>query len=207
MWLNRYSPLSGLLPLALRPSPSNPGSPLPEPAFVPAYVPALHTSFPPPRTPGGSASRAVAGGAIPFPLGSGGELSPQQEPSPTIWPPESRGLGRDARGRGRLRTPSLPSVELRQGSATPVHATLRDISSSGAGLARRGRLELAPGTVLRLLIHEPGTDRRHPFTVHVRWSRFGGVNTYLGVHFDRPLPPDHPLLRALSADGASQAAP
>jgi hypothetical protein len=174
---------------------------------VPAYVPALHTSFPPPRAPGGSASRAVAGGAIPFPLGSGGELSPQQEPSPTIWPPESRGLGRDARGRGRLRTPSLPSVELRQGSAAPVHATLRDISSSGAGLARRGRLELAPGTVLRLLIHEPGSDRRHAFTAHVRWSRFGGVNTYLGVHFDIPLALDHPLLGALAADGATEATP
>ena len=207
MLLNRYSPLSGLLALALRPSPTNAGSPLPEPAFVPAYVPALHTSFPPPRAPGGSPSRVVAGGAIPFPPSSGGGSSVQQEPSPAVWPPGSPGLGRDARACRRLRTPSLPSVELSQGSATPVHATLRDISSSGAGLARRGRLELAPGTVLRLLIHEPGSDRRHAFTVHVRWSRFGGVNTYLGVHFDSPLAPDHPLLQALAADGAIEATP
>ncbi len=115
------------------------------------------------------------------------------------------GLSRDARDCRRLRTPSLPSVELRQGSATPVHATLRDISSSGAGLARRGRFELAPGTVLRLEIHEPGSERRHAFTVHVRWSRFGGVNTYLDVHFDVPLATDHPLLRALAGEDAASA--
>ncbi|MEB3254796.1 MAG: PilZ domain-containing protein, partial [Synechococcaceae cyanobacterium] len=191
----RDSPLSGLLPLALRPS--NASSPIPEPAFVPAYVPALHTSFPPPRAPGtqppaslGGVGAAVAGVGAAI---AGGRSSDSPSASP--------GPARDARACRRLRTPGLPSVELRLGSASPIHATLRDIATGGAGLARRGRLELAPGTAMRMEIHEPGSERRHAFTVHVRWSHFGGVNTYLGVQFDVPLPRDHRLLQALAGAG------
>jgi hypothetical protein len=94
-------------------------------------------------------------------------------------------------------------VGLTAPGASAVHATLRDISSRGAGLARRGRFDLAAGTSVRLEIHEPGSERSHHLTAQVRWSRFAGINTYLGLSFDSPLPADHPLLRALTSRGKS----
>lgn len=83
--------------------------------------------------------------------------------------------------------------------ASAVHATLRDISRQGAGLARRGRVELAAGTSVRLEIHEPGSEACHRLSAKVRWSRFAGLNTYIGLRFDTPLPANHPLLQALAA--------
>lgn len=97
----------------------------------------------------------------------------------------------------------MPSVGLTTPGASAVHATLRDISRQGAGLARRGRLDLAAGTPVRLDIHEPGSERRHQLAAQVRWCRFAGLNTYLGLRFDTPLRADHPLLGPLMGSGPS----
>jgi len=163
-----------------------------EPVFIPAYVPALYTSFPPVVAAIGSAAGHVF---PPMPLRT--EISRMAtDPSPPSSPPPPP---RDDRAIPRLRTPSLPSVGLVTPGASAVHATLRDISCRGAGLARRGRFDLAVGTSVRLEIHEPGSERSHRLTARVRWSRFAGINTYLGLCFDTPLPADHPLLRALTS--------
>lgn len=114
--------------------------------------------------------------------------------SPTPSPPPPP---RDPRLAQRLRTPSLASVGLSTAGSSAVHATLRDISSTGAGLARRGRIDLAPGTAVRLEIHHPGSEQRHHLSGRVRWSRFAGFNTYIGLRFDSPLPANHPLLEGL----------
>lgn len=92
----------------------------------------------------------------------------------------------------------MPSVGLTTPGASAVHATLRDISRQGAGLARRGRLDLPVGTPVRLDIPEPGSERRHLLSGQVRWCRYGGINTYLGLRFDTPLPANHPLLGSLT---------
>lgn len=117
-------------------------------------------------------------------------------PSPATPPPPPP---REERSSPRLRTPSLASVGLILAGASAVHATLRDISRQGAGLARRGRVELAAGTSVRLEIHEPGSEQCHRLSAKVRWSRFAGLNTYIGLRFDTPLPANHPLLNALLA--------
>jgi hypothetical protein len=159
-------------------------------------VPALYTSFPPVV----AAIASVAGHAIPpMPLRTEITRMATDSSAPSSPPPPPR----DERSTPRLRTPSLPSVGLTAPGASAVHATLRDISSRGAGLARRGRFDLAAGTSVRLEIHEPGSERSHHLTAQVRWSRFAGINTYLGLSFDSPLPADHPLLRALTSRGKS----
>jgi hypothetical protein len=119
------------------------------------------------------------------------------DPPPTSVPSPPR----EERRARRTRTSALPMVGLSTFGGAAVHATMRDISASGAGLARRGRLDLPTGTSVQLEIHEPGSEKRHHISAKVRWSRFAGFNTYIGVRFDSPLPANHPLLQVLMGPG------
>jgi hypothetical protein len=81
-----------------------------------------------------------------------------------------------------------------------AHATLQDFSPCGAKIARRGRLLLEVGTPVLLQFHIPGTDRRRSREAEVRWVRFAGFNTYMGLRFTTPLTAEDPLLAALLGD-------
>jgi hypothetical protein len=97
----------------------------------------------------------------------------------------------------RCRLPVITPVAFNLEGGAMAHATLRDLSRFGVGLARRGRLALAAGTVVMLQFHLPGSDQRIHREAQVRWSHFAGFNTYLGLRFTKPLPAEDPLLLAL----------
>lgn len=61
--------------------------------------------------------------------------------------------------------------------------TLRDVSRHGACVARASRLAIEPGVLVRLDIRSNQTSRSVSTRASVRWVRFGGMNTYIGLQF------------------------
>ena len=61
--------------------------------------------------------------------------------------------------------------------------TLRDVSRLGACVARASRLELAPGASVRLDLRDHQSGESLSTRAKVRWVRFGGFNTYIGLLF------------------------
>jgi hypothetical protein len=103
----------------------------------------------------------------------------------------------DLRAYHRHRTVALPPIGFRPLNGSLSYATLRDISFGGISIARAGQLDLPIGTQVQLLIHLPGKQERISLSAKVRWCRYGGRNTYIGLGFDDPLQPTHPILVAL----------
>jgi hypothetical protein len=64
-----------------------------------------------------------------------------------------------------------------------VVVTLRDVSRLGACVARASRLELAPGASVRLDLRDHQSGESLSTRAKVRWVRFGGFNTYIGLLF------------------------
>jgi hypothetical protein len=98
------------------------------------------------------------------------------------------------RGELRSRTVRLPTIGFRPLGGALIHSTLRDISCSGVGLARRGRLDLPIGTRVQVYFHLQSRDLHAFRSAEVRWCRFAGFNTYIGLRFETPLAPSDPLL-------------
>lgn len=125
-------------------------------------------------------------------------------PSPRITPPLVKPplppaplKTTDLRATQRRRTVAFPPIGFRPLDGTLGYATLRDISCGGVSIARAGLLHLPVGTKVQLLIHLPGKQERFSLSAQVRWCRYGGRNTYLGLRFEEPLQPSHPILVAL----------
>lgn len=77
----------------------------------------------------------------------------------------------------------MPPVNLKLAGGISTFTTMRNISRGGLCLARRGRLELNEGSEVMLEIHQPGSELRMRCRAHVRWCRYGGFNTYIGLSF------------------------
>ena len=107
----------------------------------------------------------------------------------------------DQRANPRLRTVALPPIGVRPSGVSLCFATLRDISCGGVSIARSGPLDLPVRTPVQLLIHLPGKQERFSLSAQVRWCRYGGRTTYIGLRFDEPLEPSDPLLVTLLAGG------
>lgn len=107
----------------------------------------------------------------------------------------------DLRVNQRLRTVALPPISFRPSGGALSYATLRDISCGGVSIARSGPLDLPVRTKVQLLIPLPGKQERLSLSAQVRWCRYGGRTTYIGLRFDEPLEPSHPILVALLAGG------
>lgn|GEM_PF-4504577 len=83
----------------------------------------------------------------------------------------------------RVLVPVGISATLNPTGAEAAVVTMRDISRTGACVARANRLEIAPGTMARLDVRNNQTGQSMSTRVVVRWVRFGGINTYVGLQF------------------------
>lgn len=61
--------------------------------------------------------------------------------------------------------------------------TLRDVSRTGACVVRASRLPIEPGAMARLDVRNNQTGAAMSARVVVRWVRYGGMNTYVGLQF------------------------
>jgi len=79
--------------------------------------------------------------------------------------------------------PTGISANLALSTTETVVVTLRDVSRLGACVARASRLELAPGASVRLDLRDHQSGESLSTRAKVRWVRFGGFNTYIGLLF------------------------
>ncbi len=118
---------------------------------------------------------------------------------PPLPPPPLASV--EHRSNQRSRAFGMPPIGFRPIGGSLGYATLRDISCSGVGIARGGPLDLPVGTRVQLHFHVPGSEERFYRPAQVRWSRFGGMNTYVGLRFETPLPATDPVLIAMGQSG------
>ena len=79
--------------------------------------------------------------------------------------------------------PTGISANLALRSIETVVVTLRDVSRLGACVARASRLELAPGASVRLDLRDNQSGESLSTRAKVRWVRFYGFNTSIGLLF------------------------
>ncbi len=103
----------------------------------------------------------------------------------------------DPRAHPRRRTRVPTPVGFRPAGGSLSYATLRDICRGGVGLARTGQLDLPVGTKVELLFRSPGDKEGVCLPADVRWCRYGGQTTYIGLRFEEPLELSHPILLTL----------
>ena len=100
--------------------------------------------------------------------------------------------------------PTGISASLAISPSNTVVVILRDVSRSGACVARASKLELAPGAVVRLDVHDRQSGQSYSTRAKVRWVRFGGFNTYVGLLFiPGPLRPGSMLERYMGGVSTS----
>jgi hypothetical protein len=88
-------------------------------------------------------------------------------------------------------------VGFRPAGGSMSYTNLRDLSRGGIGIARTGRLDLPVGSKVDLQFQRPGNQEPLSLAAEVRWCRYGGHSTYIGLRFLEPLEPSHPILVAL----------
>lgn len=92
-------------------------------------------------------------------------------------------MGSNQRRAERHLMPTGISAVLALSPSETVVVTLRDVSRLGACVTRASRLELAPGAVVRLDLHDRQNGESLSTRARIRWVRFGGFNTYIGLLF------------------------
>jgi hypothetical protein len=92
-------------------------------------------------------------------------------------------LGSNQRRAERHLMPTGISASLAISPSDSVVVILRDVSRHGACVARANRLELPPGSIVRLDVHDRQSGESFSTRAKVRWVRFGGFNTYIGLLF------------------------
>lgn len=79
--------------------------------------------------------------------------------------------------------PTGISASLALNPSEAVVVIVRDVSRLGACVARASKLDLAPSAYVRLDLHDRKSGESFSTRARVRWVRFGGFNTYIGLLF------------------------